>query len=349
MKPLISIQYLRALAAIAVLLYHEAEDSTHWFNIGGAGVDLFFVISGFIMFAVTENKESNPKIFFWRRLIRIVPLYWCATFLVVLVCLIRPHFMWGADIGFVHVVKSVFFIPQSGFPTNLSGWTLNIEMFFYIVVALALFLPRRLQVEAISILLGGLVAFGICLDPQSIFLKAYTNTLLLEFVAGLWLGRLWIAGRLPRRYTGIVLFCIGLLTLGIEQYIDPEYIMSFRPIYWGIPAMLIIIGALSVETNGGIFQSSLLKALGDASYSIYLLHGLIESSVDRLHFHMPMPMLLQVFLAVVLSGVAGLCVYRWFERPLNAFGKKIQAQDILYERSGDSLTADMKISSHIPA
>ena len=100
--------------------------------------------------------------------------------------------------------------------------------------------------------------------------------------------------------------------------------MSFRPIYWGIPAALIVLGALSVETNGGIFQSTFLKALGDASYSIYLLHGLVESAVNRLHFHMPMPLPLQVFLAVALSALVGLLSFRWFERPLNALGRKIQ-------------------------
>jgi exopolysaccharide production protein ExoZ len=108
MKQFLSIQYLRALAALSVVLFHEAENSGYSFPVGQAGVDLFFVISGFIICVVTESKEADPSRFFWRRLARIVPLYWCATFLTVIICLIRPHLLWGVDISFYHVAASLF-------------------------------------------------------------------------------------------------------------------------------------------------------------------------------------------------------------------------------------------------
>lgn len=323
MKQLYSIQYLRALAALVVVVFHEAEDSTHWFNVGAAGVDLFFVLSGFIMFTVTEEKESDPSLFLWRRLTRIVPLYWCSTFGIVLICWIRPHFIWGADISLAHVVSSLFFITRMNAyglpgPTILGGWTLNIEMLFYIIIAAALFLPRNTQIYVIIVVLLLLVVGGIFFAPHTPVLQAYSSVLLLEFIAGLCVGRLWTLEpeRLPGRGIGTLLLGVGLVTFGIEQLMHVEtQITMFRPLYFGIPAVCLITGGLSLERRGCVPRVPFLKTLGDASYSIYLLHGIPEAVINRL----PLPLLLKTSGSIVLSAVGGVIVFTWFERPVNAW------------------------------
>ncbi len=89
-KTVISIQYLRALACIAVVVFHATEDLGGVFNIGQTGVDLFFVISGFIMWSITEHRETAPGNFLLRRVVRIVPLYWLITLLIFAKCSMLP-------------------------------------------------------------------------------------------------------------------------------------------------------------------------------------------------------------------------------------------------------------------
>lgn len=322
-KQLLSIQYLRAFAAMSAALFHETESiGQHWFSIGNASVDLFFVISGFIMFAVTETQENKPKIFFWRRFTRIVPLYWCATALTVIVCLYAPHIREGVDASFNHVMPSLFFIPHinmfgKNWPTVPQGWTLNIEMFFYVTVTAALFFPRYIQLRLISIFLVLLVVAGACIHPSASPLKAYTNVLLLEFMAGLWIGRIWALGKLPSRNIGIILLGVGLLGLGIDPWLG-HHGKFFRPIFWGIPAALMVLGSLSIEANGRIMQITFFKLLGDASYSIYLLHDFMESIINQL----PLSPWLKITTSLALVAFIGILAFRWFERPLNALVRR---------------------------
>lgn len=327
MDVIYALQYLRALAAIAVLIFHEAEDGEHWFNIGAAGVDLFFVMSGFIMYTVTEVREREPAIFLKRRLKRIVPLYWFATFVVVLLCWIHPHLLWGADISAIHVLTSLFFIPRvNAFgltgPTVLAGWTLNIEFFFYIVVTAALLFPRRVQLKLMSVFLVSIVVAGLAFSPDSAVWRMYTNILLLEFVAGLIVGWVWsldgrgayAAGKLGSG-GGRLLLCIGFSAFAIEQFINvsSSSITLLRPLYFGLPSLCLITGALILEARGQVPRVPFLKMLGDASYSVYLLHGIPQAIVDRL----PLPFLPKTSIAIVSSVAVGVVAFYWIERPLS--------------------------------
>jgi exopolysaccharide production protein ExoZ len=324
MKQFLSIQYLRALAAISVAVFHEAERIDHHWPILTAGVDLFFVVSGFIMFVVTETNEAEPRVFLWRRVTRIVPLYWCATLVTVLFCRMRPYLWEGVPVTFAHVVRSLLFIPQTsaledGVPVVRQGWTLNIEMFFYVVVAIALFFPRRVQLHLISFFLVSLVFAGAWFDPQTGFLRNYTYGLLLEFTAGLWLGRLWALDRLPSCGTGAVSLAMGFIALGIDAWIGHHGGKLFRPFFWGVPVALIVLGALSIEVKGRVLHVPLLKTLGDASYSIYLLHDMVEVAMNRL----PLALLPKATLSIVMVAIVGIVAFKWFEQPVNAAVRKI--------------------------
>jgi len=157
---------LRAFAAYAVVAFHVFEFlhadpgfGVGRFEVGKAGVDLFFVLSGFIMVYTTAADES-PARFITKRAARIVPLYWAATALAVLVAFVRPWLLPQADLSFAAIVKSFAFIPAPDLsgtlqPVLFVGWTLNFEMMFYALFALTLFLPARHRTRR---LIGALIA-----------------------------------------------------------------------------------------------------------------------------------------------------------------------------------------------
>ena len=124
-----NIQVLRFIAAFSVMMVHLPL-----IGFGIWGVDIFFVISGFIMMYVTEKNHKN---FFLKRLIRIIPIYWILTFGVFSVAILKPDLLNNTTADYEHLLKSLFFIPfnknETGhFPILFLGWTLNYEMIFYL-------------------------------------------------------------------------------------------------------------------------------------------------------------------------------------------------------------------------
>ena len=162
---LYGIQYLRALAALAVVVFHAAERSGYAFAIGAAGVDVFFVISGFIMWVIADRRPLSPGRFLADRIRRIVPVYWLATGVMVAGALagLFPNLVLTVE----HVVASLAFVPARSpstgalWPVLVQGWTLNYEMFFYLVFAASLVLPARLRLPAMATVFAALVATGL--------------------------------------------------------------------------------------------------------------------------------------------------------------------------------------------
>ena len=274
MKTLYGIQYLRAFAALAVVVFHAAERTGEHFAIGAAGVDVFFVISGFIMWTTTGRREIGPGEFIRHRLIRIVPLYWIFTLVYLLVTVAGKH----NPISTLDVVRSLFFIPW--FEEHLSqrisafyflGWTLMYEMFFYCVFALTLFLPRSTQLRAVVSCLAILVAAGLLFDFKNGISFAYTSPLLLEFIAGCVIGRLYESKLTPPRSWAAAFICLATTAILWSAWHAPEDLLT-RALVWGLPAALIVAAALSFEPDAQKSPSVAGLLLGDASYSIYLSH-----------------------------------------------------------------------------
>lgn len=191
---LAGVQYARAVAALSVLIFHAAQRSGLDFAIGARGVDLFFVISGFIMWTVSIERETTPSAFMIARVKRIVPLYWIATSFLVLGALLGAFPTLRQELSGSHVLQSLLFIPHvspgSGeiWPVLVPGWTLNLEMFFYGLFAVSLVLTPAVRLAALSILFLALVAAGVVLRPENAIALTYTNPLILEFIAGVWLA-----------------------------------------------------------------------------------------------------------------------------------------------------------------
>ena len=193
---LYSIQYLRAFAALLVV-FHHARIPLPWLYDPLAeykglafGVDIFFVISGFVMYSAA--KSENVVEFLRRRIVRIVPLYWIATITLFLLSEKRNILSIGSD-KFLHIAKSLLFIPHwnLGFPSEIwpylvPGWTLNYEMFFYFIFAVGLAFRKIEGIVSAGILL--LVLIGAVYCPSGAIASTYTSPMLLEFLFGIWIA-----------------------------------------------------------------------------------------------------------------------------------------------------------------
>ena len=276
------IQGLRALAAAAVALLHVSDEAGALVGTPGqspypfldrlpleAGVDLFFVISGFVMVwaswdAFGQVRSVAP--FVWRRLLRIVPLYWLLSAATVAVALAAPGAVSdGVRDGWGYIAASFAFVPwrrTDGFvqPVLRLGWTLEYEMAFYVLVACVLPLPRRVALPALCSALLLLAAAGQAIAFAAAPLAFWTDPIMGEFILGVAVAvaakRDWHAG-----VAGPLLFAASVLLMA--QLPDG----TARALVRGVPAALLVFCALSWST-----LPRWLVLLGDASYALYLVH-----------------------------------------------------------------------------
>jgi len=287
-----SVQVLRAVAALSVLfahlwptlLYFGVTDAIPNFIFGASGVDLFFVISGFIMVYTAEPLFGQPggsRKFLLRRIIRIVPMYWGLTFISLIG---RKGMPTQADLTWANIIGSYLFIPTtrpSGdtTPALSVGWTLNYEMFFYVLFSLAVFLPRRQAVVALSLFLLALVGipmvFPVALTtPWSV----WTSPFLCEFVFGMWIGAAYREGwRIPPIVCALVM-AAGLILM-LYTY-KTDFLVVSRAMGWGLGSACIVAGfvlAASTMKVPRVLQP--LVVVGDASYALYLVHTMVPPAL----------------------------------------------------------------------
>jgi exopolysaccharide production protein ExoZ len=280
-----SIQYLRGVAALMVVAFHVTPSKAGL--IGAAGVDIFFVISGFIMWVVSTARETTAGEFLSHRILRVVPLYWAFTLLLAGTAAAVPSAFSRLQLTADHLLMSLAFIPYLDASTGkitpllVQGWTLNYEMFFYVVMAVALLFPRRSQLAIIAFVLLSLPVVGMMVPLRPVLVRPYTDPLLLEFLAGLGIGVLWSRGLLPGKSwaMGLVAVSIAGFVLAAMAGEDAE---RYRVLTWGIPSGLLVLGLLSIESSVGILKFRLGALIGDASYSIYLSHTFVISIASKL-------------------------------------------------------------------
>lgn len=337
MLRVVSIQYLRAAAALMVVFFHaegmagEYFDAA-WPSFGAAGVDIFFIISGFIMWVTTAPGQTTPASFMVNRIVRIVPLYWLMTLLLYCGWLI---FRDASSLPPIHsLVKSLLFIPFASARTGevqpllITGWTLNYEMFFYVVFACGLLVSRHHRMLLVGVLLGSLVALRYFAVPSSPIALTYTSPLLIEFVIGCVLGNMYESKALPRPVIAMSLLVVGSMLLLSSGMFSASCIGGGRFVRWGLPAFLIVVGALSLEPLLKVWRIPML--LGDASFSIYLTHSVVLSTLKSVVLIMAgtLPPLMAVGFIVagfIASIAAGVLIYRFVESPLLLRSKQLVA------------------------
>lgn len=346
------IQGLRASAALSVVFGHFEHEITtmsaaeqHGFhsfllNFSGAGVDLFFVISGFVMISASRHlfeAKSGALEFITRRLSRIVPLYWIMTSLFLAVLIAMPGQLHSPHPQLSEIAASYFFVPFAHAknipvqPVYKLGWTLNYEMFFYFIFSAVLFLPMKKAVTWLGILFLGLVALGATMPHLPTVLAYWTNPIILEFVLGAALGALWLEGfRLTSTITSLLALG-GLLGFAAGIYFNVDSHGFARPLLLGVPAAMLLAAAALRATpvaevrKDGLFVVAMV-ALGDASFSIYLLHPLVVRVLRKIWDRLPANLHISPWLFLVLGMVIviglSLAVYRWFEKPFTKLVQK---------------------------
>ncbi len=313
---LLSIQYLRAFAAVMVVIYHAMRWTKPSFEIGAAGVDVFFIISGFILWTISRERPIGPRAFLVHRWKRVAPLYWVLTLVAAAIAWPWPKLIWDAHVTVGHLLLSLAFIQHLNpvgepFPVITAGWSLNYEAVFYLIFAGALLAPERLRLRVLTLGLLAVPLFGIIVRP-AYFLGA--NMMFLQFIAGIWLAEARLAGKLPKGGEGWIMAALALMAFAALIPFD-LYDKLWRPILWGAPALLLVAGVVSLEGRKPFPDIGWLKLLGDASYSIYLTHVVVIQLMSHVlrDSHL-------TFAAVTipLSIAAGLAVYFAIERPLMA-------------------------------
>ena len=322
-ETLLGLQYLRGLAATGVVVFHASQAAGRTFHAGAFGVDIFFVLSGFLMMRIT-GERSRPWPFMRDRLWRIVPLYWLASLTAFGFGLFG---MFGSP-SLQRAAASFAFLPWGPpaeapffFPVLSIGWTLNYEIFFYALFACALLLPLRARLPALTAfflliaVLGRIAPAGL---PPLLF---WSNPLILQFVAGAWAGALWRRGGRYRPGRGwALLLAAPIVWMVLQRPMPPIPLLFDSRLCLAIPALLLLLGTLEFERRpGGIARLPAARLLGDASYSIYLWHLFAIAAASRAVRMLELPPVILFPLGVAAGVTAGLLAYLIVERPLLAW------------------------------
>lgn len=315
-KSIATIQALRAMAAVLVIFQHIMI-----VLLGSFGVDIFFVISGFVIAYVGASEK--PGEFFLKRLFRIVPLYWLGTVAVFAIAGVAPSLLNSTTTNVTELIKSLFFIPyvkDNGLthPVLFLGWTLNYEMFFYAIFTVALtFGAKRAPVIATAVI-ASLVLIGLLFPIDSEPFRFWTRPIMLEFLFGAWIYVAWQKGVKLRVNPGFALAAGAalLVLMGWEE--STKAFDWIEPLSFGIPAATIVVLALACE--GKIKVSAALLAIGDASYSLYLFHPYLVYPAQKIISHFtpnPLAIVLAIPFMIAVSIGFALLSYRTIERPSN--------------------------------
>ncbi|WP_207534231.1 acyltransferase family protein [Desertivirga arenae] len=348
-----SIQLLRAVAVILVAYVHIVDSSTfaspqqknlfYLENWGAIGLDLFFVISGFIMTVITPNyvNTGNWKDFLLKRALRIIPIYWLLSIFSYVVSTAR-----GSSFSFEKIIKTVLFLPvfdtsEFVFPIIPVGWSLSLEMYFYLMIAGLLIYANKNIYRNLLILLACLPVLGLFLKPEAAVFKFLFSPLLLEFGMGIISGLIFrrltstvnSGNRLQMQALATTLTVLGMglmittLFTGFSNVADATVVSEninkalLRALIWGIPSALFLTGVVLLENLFHLSSPKLFVSLGDASYSCYLLHTTILIPISMKIFKLSGVGNgdLYIFFSLLFVLGGSLFFYEFGEKRLNNF------------------------------
>ena len=327
---------------------------------GWSGVDIFFVISGFVM-AISSGglmqRANGWKIFLTRRLIRIVPLYWVATTLKLATIITMPALALDSPLELWNTIASYLFIPTFDDKSLLAapllkvGWTLNYEMLFYAIFTMALFLGKS-PLKFTAAIFAIAVAVNLFSTPTFPYAYGFLEPILMEFVMGMLVAKL--CTRVNNINVGVNTGLNIGLNIGAKNFIDKllQYIsttkvgaiigalalvicftimfncaeqpMWWRWAYWGLPSMIIVTVVALAEPALRKVMPNILATLGDSSYSLYLFHTFTVPLLGTLMIKLKiMQPTLALAACIVLSPLVCLAIYAWFELPMTTQLKKL--------------------------
>lgn len=310
-----NIQGLRAFAAINVVLFHIIGTASAYgfkphilsfFEGWGAnGVDIFFVVSGFVMYYTQTLSRKSVAGFYVSRLIRIIPLYWLLTSLLILIGILLPSAFNRLTLDPYSIFSSYLFLSQAlsgGHPLLFLGWTLEYEILFYLFFGLSIILHKDWQrLLSIFAMLTVAIAIG-------------SSLIVYEFFWGMLLAYIFVNKPRASESQGLLIILTGALLLSASIADELQSLELSRIYVWGIPSIFIVAGSVYARQ----ISSRTVLYLGDASYSIYLVQvftipffykvaklGDLNMSGD----------LLALF-CLMLSVIAGCVIHSYVEKPL---------------------------------
>ncbi len=333
-----NIQGLRGVAILLVLFVHIGsavawfgrwDGAPQWLNVGLSGVDIFFVISGFIMATIVSGEFRKPGsvvTFLFARAARIYPVY-----VLVSLAFLASHDAFPPAIS-QHwqnrdVMRSLLLLPQDELPVLVVGWTLEHEMYFYVVTGLLLLLPERFFIHAVILWGVAATVAGLAVGAVGPTVGHITHPLTLEFVAGCLIARLIQAGY--RQYAvlaliaGTVLLPAGYCTFALGEIPDGW----LRVALFGVPATLIVYGACGMEVTHTLRFPRWLRFIGDISYSLYLTHVPIILAVALAWSKSPGARETPAVGAILMSVATiatGIATYYLLELPLHKVARRMK-------------------------
>lgn len=332
-----NIQALRGVAALMVLFAHVKEGELDYggagtllprfLYMGVVGVDLFFLISGFVMahVALAGERGAGPaRRFIYNRAARIYPVYWAATLLLMALYAGKQQ-LFGEATPFPNPVETFLLLPSDHYPLVPVGWTLVHEMYFYAVFALlvfwrpanlTVFLAGWAAVIAASLALGG---YGANAWTRIVF-----NPLTFEFISGALIANVVRRGvarfAAPAVVAGVLLFAVETAFFADKLYPDAMGQFALRAAIFTPPFALMLYGAAALERGKGLLAPKWLRRTGDASYSLYLIHVpafLVAGKLISISFadtRLDNVLLICAFTASAIA--AGFALHHFVERPL---------------------------------
>jgi len=334
-----NLQVLRLIAACMVLVDHmqyevfsrPAFQSEHFqpsrFLFWAGGVDIFFIISGFIIYTVGRDyfgsRHGSSK-FLLRRIVRVVPSYWVFTTLMILSMIVLKDNVNHSDFRLADILASYAFFPHLNaygtfYPVLSLGWTLNFEAFFYVLFALALALGRRWGMVC---LVMALVVFGFLGMSGVVNVSPFAfwcDSIILEFAMGMMLAYFYHLGVSIPKPVAVVVCLLSVLAISLAMAFRlDETKLQFRVLWMGIPALAICAALVLIEANkpAGPVMRALIFG-GNISFAIYLSHPFTMNATaimfNKFGLHSPTAFFI-VGSLVIFAGAAA--VYLFFEKPV---------------------------------
>lgn len=323
-----SIQTLRALAAWLVVFHHYMQVAHNFtltdavsvslFKYGSIGVDLFFVISGFVIYLSTAGKTQTPKTFALHRIARIAPAYWLFSLITAVVLIYTPGVVPMTLYEPLFLLKSLFFVPAQNpagigiYPIVTMGWTLNYEMAFYAIFFLSLYAPAKFRIPAIVLGVVLLRKFVPELGGDLIFFK---NKIVYEFLFGIFIAYAYQKGLIQKIPTAIAAVVTAVALWKIVSYGE----VSHDPFRAGLPCAAILIAAVSQERY--FARIGIIRTLGDWSYSTYLCHVLVMCAMIQVQKALGLDDWTTFALIVAGIGLASCASFNLIERPISRLTK----------------------------
>ena len=336
-----SIQFLRGFAALAVVVHHTGGYVKRYFeptllfedkfSIGFAGVDLFFVISGFIIHFTSKNYLNNPsklKEYLKKRLIRVYPIYWIITTILfisswlIVEILDKNIFSIGYPNTLIAYIQTYLLLPLH-FAINPVTWTLSYELFFYLCFAI-LIISERLWI--IPALILAVSFYNIFIDvPEIVEVKLnYFNFIFsgynFEFMFGFLIYPLYEKIKLSN-IISVILLIISISIIALFGYDIGDYDSYKRVLTFGLPSGLILLSLLNLENNNAISFPKITLTLGDASYALYLIHFpmmLLMNKIPQIlgyNFSAIQEVWYSYFI-IISMVISSIYVHKWIEMPV---------------------------------